>query len=74
MFSLMPEPDAAKAIKSTVNYYLYGVMPDSITGIAEQVFNIMRADIDRNNEKYTETVLRNRGNGAKGGRPRKHKE
>ena len=27
MFSLMPESDAAKAIKATVNYYLYGHIP-----------------------------------------------
>ena len=61
MFSLMPEPDAAKAIKATVNYYLYGTDTE-LDGVAEQVFKIMRADIDRNNEKYQKIVERNRTN------------
>lgn len=62
MFSLMPEPDAAKAIKATVNYYLYGEMPNEIDGVAAQVFDIMRADINRNNEKYQKVVERNKAN------------
>lgn len=71
MFSLMPEADAATAIKATVNYYLYGTIPDSLDGVAAQVFKIMRADIDRNNEKYKEICSRNEKNGKKGGRPKK---
>lgn len=35
------------------------------------VFNIIRRQIDRDSEKYTETVERNRKNGQKGGRPSK---
>ena len=71
MFSLMPDADAAAAIKATVAYYLYGSLPEDISGVAAQVFGIMRADIDRNNEKYKEIVDRNRENGKKGGRPKK---
>ncbi len=70
MFSLMPDEDAAQAIKATVNYYLYGTAAD-LEGVAGKVFEIMRADIDRNNEKYQETCSRNAQNGKKGGRPRK---
>lgn len=61
MFSLMPEPDAARAIKATVNYYLYGT-DTALDGVAAQVFGIMKADIDRNNEKYEKIVKRNREN------------
>lgn len=70
MFSLMPDEDAATAIKATVNYYLYGTATD-IEGVAGKVFEIMRADIDRNNERYQEICFRNEQNGKKGGRPRK---
>ena len=62
MFSLMEEPEAAKAIKATVKYYLYGEMPEEIIGVAAQVLNIMRADIDRNNDKYQKIVDRNKAN------------
>lgn len=70
MFSLMPDEEAAQAIKATVNYYLYGATAD-LEGVAGKVFEIMRADIDRNNEKYQEVCSRNEKNGKKGGRPRK---
>lgn len=70
MFSLMPDDDAAQAIKATVNYYLYGTLAD-LDGVAGKVFEIMRADIDRNNEKYQEVCSRNKKNGKLGGRPRK---
>lgn len=70
MFSLMPDNDAAQAIKATVDYYLYGEATE-LTGVAAKVFEIMRADIDRGKEKYQEICDRNEKNGQKGGRPRK---
>lgn len=66
MFSLMPDEEAAQAIKATVNYYLYGANT-ALEGVAGKVFEIMRADIDRNNEKYQEVCSRNEKNGKKGG-------
>ena len=62
MFSLMPEGDAAMAIKATCDYYLYRTLPANLTGTAQQVFKIMKADIDRNNEKYQKIVERNKRN------------
>lgn len=57
MFSLMPEGDAARAIKATCDYYLYRTLPAHLTGTAQQVFKIMKADIDRNNEKYQKLLI-----------------
>lgn len=65
MFSLMPEGDAARAIKATCDYYLYRTLPANLTGTAQQVFKIMKADIDRNNEKYKKIVERNKRNAEK---------
>lgn len=62
MFSLMPKGDAARAIKATCDYYLYRTLPANLTGTAQQVFKIMKADIDRNNEKYQKIVERNKRN------------
>ena len=62
MFSLMPEGDAARAVKATCDYYLYRTLPANLTGTAQQVFKIMKADIDRNNEKYQKIVARNKKN------------
>ena len=70
MFSLMPDEDAAKAIKATVNYFLYDQVSE-LDGVASIVFSIMKADIDRNDQKYISICERNRENGSKGGRPKK---
>lgn len=59
MFSLMHDEEAAQAIKATVNYYLYGTAAD-LEGVAGRVFEIMKADIDRNNEKYQKIVEQRR--------------
>lgn len=73
IFSLIGDAEAAQAIKATVNYYLYGKEPESLDGMAQTVYNIMKADIDRNNEKYNRIAERNRENGKKGGRPKPEK-
>ena len=70
MYSLMPDEEASKAIKATVNYFLYGQVTE-LDGVASVVFDIMRSDIDRNNDKYQKTCQRNAENGSKGGRPKK---
>ena len=61
MFSLMPDEDAARAIKATVNYFLYGQVSE-LDGVAGSVFAIMKADIDRNDQKYADICKRNKVN------------
>ena len=51
IFSLMPDEEAAKAIKATVRYYLHGEVP-VLSGAAAEVFDIMRSSIDRGQETY----------------------
>ena len=51
MFSLMQDDEAAKAIKATINYYLYGTK-ENLSGVAGKVFGIIRADIDRGRVAY----------------------
>ena len=55
IFSLMPDAEAAQAIKATVNYYLHGEVPE-LSGTPAQVFEIMRASIDRGQETYKARV------------------
>lgn len=55
IFSLMPDAEAAQAIKATVNYYLRGEVPE-LSGTPAQVFEIMRASIDRGQETYRARV------------------
>ena len=52
MFSLLPDEEAAAAIKATTRYYLYGEEPTDLKGGAAEVFQIMCANIDRDRETY----------------------
>ena len=63
MFTLMPEAEAAAAIRAACNYYLYGEMPD-LAGTAAKVFEIEKASIDRGRVKYEKQVQGGR-DGAK---------
>lgn len=51
MFTLMPEAEAAAAIRASCNYYLYGEIP-ALEGAAARVFEIEKASIDRGRDKY----------------------
>lgn len=51
MFSLMPEEEAAAAIKATVNYFLWGKVAE-LEGSPAQVFEIMCASIDKGRDAY----------------------
>ncbi len=67
MFTLMPEADAAAAIRAACNYYLYGEIPE-LDGIAAKVFDIEKASIDRGRGKYADQVE----GGKKGAEKRWH--
>lgn len=58
----MADDEAAQAIKATVNYYLRGEIP-KLNGTAAQVFDIMKASIDKEQESYNARVE----GGRKGG-------
>jgi hypothetical protein len=48
-----------------------GIEPQVNDPMAQLSFDFIKLDLIKNNEKYQDTVNRNRANGAKGGRPRK---
>ena len=45
-----------------------------LTQQVELIFSVLRAQLDRDAEKYEKTCKRNVENGKKGGRPKKHEE
>lgn len=63
MFTFMPDEEAAKAIKATTNYFLYGTV-EELAGITAQVFEIMKSSIDRGRESYDIRIE----NASKGGK------
>jgi len=68
-FESMPDEDAGKLIKAIFKY-AEGEEP-VLEGLMVALFEGFRATLDRDCEKYTNTVERNRLNGKKGGRPKR---
>lgn len=54
--------------------YAEGLEPTGLSGASRMAFSFIRAQIDRDTEKYQATCERNRSNGSKGGRPPKPTE
>lgn len=67
LLSILPDAEAAKTVKASVRYFLNGELPDELTGMAAEVFNIQREKMERDYDKYVKKVKKNRKNGQTGG-------
>lgn len=70
-FSLLSDSESGALVKALIGYCSRGCIPDTLTGAAKMAFSFMKAQIDRDAEKYEDACERNRSNGRKGGRPKK---
>lgn len=70
IFTFLSDEDAAAAIKATANYFLYGTIPEKLSGKAVNVFGIMQGSIDRGREIYQAKVE----GGRKGAKSRHERE
>lgn len=69
-FKKLSNAQFGELLRYILQYQMDGEVPE-IQDLAVSVsFDIMKADLDRNNEKYQKVVERNRENGKKGGRPK----
>ena len=70
-FKKLSDAQFGKLIRYVMRYQLDGVVPD-IDDIAVSLsFDVIKFNLDNDNEKYEKVVERNRENGKKGGRPKK---
>lgn len=67
---LLSQEDCGKLFISLIEYADTGI-PPKLTGAAAMAFSFIKAQLDRDEEKYEERCSINRQNGSKGGRPRK---
>lgn len=58
-------------VRAMINYQITGEIPHFTDQVLSLSFDIVKVDMDLNNEKYLERIVfRNRINGRKGGRPK----
>lgn len=67
----LPDSIRLEIYESVIEYATTGSLPD-LKAMAKTAFNFIKADIDRDTEKYMSIVSRNKSNGSKGGRPKKN--
>jgi len=72
VFNELSNEEAGKLIKGIFNYVCDG--ESGLNGVLNAVFIPIKADIDKNEEKYKAICERNKKNGLNGGRPKNSEE
>lgn len=71
-FKELTNEEAGKLLTALMDYQFYGLIPDfSGDRILSVTFNAMKGGMDAAINQYVDTVLKNRVNGQKGGRPQR---
>lgn len=68
---LLTDEDRGKLLLAIFDYAEDKTEPTTLSGSAAMAFSFIRAQMDRDDQKYEEICERNRANGSKGGRPKK---
>lgn len=71
--ALLNDDERGKLLMALFDYGELGIIPE-LNGATRMAFSFVRAQMERDQEKYIATCDRNKNNGAKGGRPIKAKE
>jgi hypothetical protein len=69
--AMLTDEERGQLLMKLLDYSETGVLPDDMGGAVGMAFSFMRAQLDRDKEKYEARCKANRENGAKGGRPPK---
>lgn len=69
-FGLLSDEELGRLLRAVMVYEMDGMAP-CFDGALKMAFSFIRANLDRDREKWLERLRINRENGAKGGRPRK---
>ena len=70
-FKLMSDEQLGQLIRAIIEYEKNKEVP-RLDGMVKMAFSFIKAQLDRDREKYEEKCAKNKENGAKGGRPKKN--
>lgn len=72
-FNLLTDEQLGMLIRAIMKYEKTHEEP-KLEGMMKMAFSFIKAQLDRDREKYNNKCEKNRENGAKGGRPKKEKQ
>lgn len=70
-FNLMTDEQLGKLIRAIMEYEKTRIIPE-LDGMVKMAFSFIKAQLDRDREKYEDKCAKNRENGKKGGRPKQN--
>lgn len=72
-FALLTDEQLGRLLRAVMEYEKTQIVPE-LDGIIKMAFSFIKAQLDRDREKYEDKCAKNKENGKKGGRPRKQTE
>ena len=69
-FQKLSDEQFGRLVRAMLEYQSSGVIPVIGDAAVALSFDVVKVDLDKNNDKYDKVVQRNRENGKKGGRPK----
>lgn len=73
-FNLLSDEQLGQLIRAIMKYEKTKEVPEELEGMVKIAFSFIKAQLDRDREKYNDKCEKNRVNGSKGGRPKKQKD
>nr|DAD95773.1 MAG TPA: hypothetical protein [Siphoviridae sp. cthh925] len=70
-FNLLSDEELGMLVRTIMEYEKTRKIPQ-LEGMTKMAFSFIKAQLDRDREKYEKKCQKNRENGAKGGRPKKN--
>ena len=70
-FALLTDEQLGQLLRTVMEYERTQIVPE-LDGIVKMAFSFIKAQLDRDREKYEDRCAKNKENGKKGGRPKQN--
>lgn len=70
-FALLTDEQLGQLLRAVMEYEKTQIVPE-LDGIVKMAFSFIKAQLDRDREKYEDRCAKNKENGKKGGRPKQN--
>ena len=70
----MSDEQVGRIVRAMLEYEIDGILPEFDETIMKMTFSFIRANLDRDMQKYIDKCSKNAENGKSGGRPKKQQD
>ena len=73
-FNFLSDEQVGRIVRAMLEYEIDGILPEFDETIMKMTFSFIRANLDRDMQKYIDKCSKNAENGKSGGRPKKQQD